>query len=390
MKSSYLLLLVLLLQGNVLSSCKKDSVKTPDLTLSGTVFTVEGSTDQHKAMITVTLSEASDNQVSLTYSTIDSSAKVGQDFEGVTDGTLTFSPGETAKTIEISIIPDENLEFDEVFQVSISNVKNANAPVQKSTVTITNDDTYTAELATDGYITPATYPGMELLWADEFDGAGLNTTWWNYETGGGGWGNNELEFYTNSIDNVFIENGHLNIKAIKSSVAETYTSGRLTTKGKKEFTYGRIDIRAKLPQGQGIWPALWMLGANISEVSWPDCGEIDIMEFLGNDLTTVYGSAHYENGGHQYKTGSYVLAVPDNYCTKFHVFTIMWHENSIQYFVDYHKYYEVTVNAIKFGAFKKPQFFIFNLAVGGDWPGNPNAATVFPQILLVDYVRVFQ
>lgn len=390
MKSIYLLPFILLVQGNVLSSCKKDSATTPNLTLSENVYIAGANPTQHKAVITVSLSAASGSQVSLTYSTLDGSAKAGQDFEGVTDGTITFSPGETSKTIEIPIIPEENLELDENFKVNISNVKNAKATLSTSTVTITNDNAYTAELAADGYITPTTYPGMELLWADEFDETGLNTTWWNYETGGGGWGNHELEFYTNSTDNVFIENGHLNIKALKNPVAETYTSGRITTKGKKEFTYGRIDIRAKLPQGQGIWPALWMLGANISEVSWPACGEIDIMEFLGNDLTKVYGSAHYDDGGHQFKTGSYALVAPDNYSTKFHVFTLMWQENSIRYYVDYHKYYEVIQNAIKFGTFRKPQFFIFNLAVGGDWPGSPNGTTVFPQTLVVDYIRVFQ
>lgn len=391
MKSIYLLSFSLLLQVNVLSSCKKnDGTKAPDLTINEKVFVTEGNTTRNKAEVKVTLSEASGSEVSLSYSTTDGSAKAGQDFDAVSAGTLVFMPGETSKTIEIAIIPDENLEFDENFEVNISNVKNAKALTFKSTVTIANDDSYTAPLAADGCITPATYPGMELLWSDEFDAATLNTTAWNYELGGGGWGNHELETYTNSLDNAFIADGHLNIRAIKNAVAGTYTSARLTTKGKKEFTYGRIDIRAKLPQGKGIWPALWMLGANISEVNWPACGEIDIMEFLGHDLTTVYGSAHYSDGGHQYKTGSYPLAGPDNYSSKFHVFTIMWQENSIKYYVDYHKYFEVAEGGIKFEAFKKPQFFIFNLAVGGDWPGNPDASTVFPQTLVVDYIRVFQ
>ena len=392
MKSIYLLSSLLLLQVNILSSCKKDGSKIPDLTFNEKIFITDGNTSQNKALFTITLSEASNSEVSLTYSTTDGSAKAGQDFEAVTAGTLKFAAGDLSKTIEIAIIPDENLEFDENFQVNISNVKNANARVYKATVTITNDDTYTAELVTDGYITPVTYPGMELLWADEFDAPVLNTSWWNYEigTGDGGWGNNELEYYTNSTDNVFIEGGHLNIKALKNTTGNLCTSGRLTTEGKKEFIYGRIDIRAKLPRGQGIWPALWMLGANNSEVVWPACGEIDIMEFLGHDLTKVYGSIHYLDGAHKFITNSYSLTAPDKFSDKFHVFTIMWQDNSIKYYVDYHKFHEVTESAINFSAFRKPQFFIFNVAVGGDWPGSPDATTIFPQTMLVDYVRVFK
>jgi beta-glucanase (GH16 family) len=164
----------------------------------------------------------------------------------------------------------------------------------------------------------------------------------------------------------------------------------MVTKGKREFTYGRIDIRAKMPYGQGIWPALWMLGGNIGSVSWPACGEIDIMEYLGHDVAKIYGTVHYDKNGHQYTGGSSSLASGDGYDQKFHVFTIVWQQSGLTWYRDYIKYFEVSASAINYAAFTLPQFFIFNVAVGGNWPGNPNSSTVFTQTMQVDYVRVFQ
>lgn len=364
-----------------------DDPFSPVVNLASKVTSIEGTGAGNMAKVKVMLSDAFDKEVSITYSTLDGSAKAGIDYTPVSEGVLNFSPGQTVKYIEIALTGDEILEFNKTFKVIASNPINATTGNVESEITINDDDTFIPEIMADGPITPATYEGWNLVWADEFEGNSLNLNWWTHETGGGGWGNNELEIYTNSPENSFVYDGKLNIVATKNN--SVYNSARLKTAGKKEFTYGRIDIRAKMPVGQGIWPALWMLGGNIGQVGWPACGEIDIMEYLGHDITKTYGTAHYNNNGHQYKGGSYALTGGEGYNEKFHVFSILWQENSIVWYVDYHKFFEVTNSSINFESFKLPQFFIFNVAVGGNWPGNPNTTTVFPQKMMVDYVRVF-
>jgi beta-glucanase (GH16 family) len=167
----------------------------------------------------------------------------------------------------------------------------------------------------------------------------------------------------------------------------------MTTQGKKTFKFGRIDIRAKLPVSKGLWPALWMLGANITSVGWPLCGETDIMELVGTAPSTVVGTLHWgiAGGSHMSKGANYVLSSGD-FSKEFHVFSIIWQQNSIQWLIDDQSY--LTVNSDYVGSdvypFNADQFFIFNVAVGGNWPGPPDYTTVFPQRMFVDYVRVFQ
>lgn len=254
-------------------------------------------------------------------------------------------------------------------------------------ITISDDDPVTIE---DGYSTPMQYDGYQLFWNDEFDGNALNTQFWSYETGAGGWGNNELQFYR--PENTSVEGGLLTIEARKESYSgSAYTSSRLVTRDKKTFTYGRVDIRALLPEGQGIWPALWTLGNNITTVSWPACGEIDIMEMIGgnNREKTVHGTVHWDNNGHVQYGQSYSLS-SGTFADEYHVFTIIWDETTIKWYVNDIKFNEVDITPGHMTEFHLSQFFIFNVAVGGIWPGNPNATTVFPQQLKVDYIRVFQ
>jgi len=340
------------------------------------------------AQVGVTLTPASTKTITVKWSTKDGTAVAGDDYTAVSGASLVFLPGQTSQTIQIPIINDSELEFNDSFFIVVDEITNATYTPAESKVTIMNDDSYTPELADDGYITPDNYPGMKNVWSDEFDGTKLNMDWWSYELGAGGWGNNELQTYTSSSNNSSVGDGKL--KIIATNNYGNYYSARLVTKGKKEFTYGRIDIRAKLPYGQGIWPALWMLGSNISQLGWPGCGEIDIMENLGQDVKKVYGTVHYNDGGHKYIGGSYTLQGSQGYNDQFHIFTIIWQENSITWYVDYHQYFEATSSNINYDAFRLPQFFIFNVAIGGNWPGNPNATTVFPQTMTVDYVRVFQ
>lgn len=365
-----------------------DDILNPILNVASVTKVTEGTLEPVKARVLVILEPELKTTVTVKWATTDGTAKANEDYTPVSDATLVFAPGETQKYIEVPVVNDTELEFNDSLAVDLTEVSGAKIGNGHAKIILTNDDSYTPEIASDGVITPDSYPGMQLVWADEFEGNSINTTWWTHELGGGGWGNNELEVYTNKPENSFVSNGKLNIVATKNY--SVYNSARMITKGKKEFIYGRIDIRAKMPVGQGIWPALWTLGGNISQVSWPACGEIDIMEYLGHDITRTYGTVHYNDGGHQYKGGSLQLPAGQGYNQQFHVFSIIWQENSIVWYVDYQKYYEVTNANIKFDAFNKPQFFLFNVAVGGNWPGNPDATTVFPQTMQVDYIRVFQ
>ena len=198
---------------------------------------------------------------------------------------------------------------------------------------------------TTGYSTPQHYLEMNLVWQDEFDHDNLNLTDWKHETGGSGWGNNELQYYQEK--NAAVRDGYLIITAKKENEGgRNYTSSRIITKGKKEFQYGRIDIRALLPKGQGIWPALWMLGNNISSVNWPACGEIDIMEMVGGagKENTVHGTAHWENeGNHIYKGGNLALEGNKIFADEFHVFSIVWTSISITWYIDDVQYYTLDI-----------------------------------------------
>jgi len=392
MKKVLLIFTLFILGLSQIISCKKEESKPPVIPeiLMNDASVAEGNTGVKKAIIAIDLSEETTAEVRLKWSTEDGSAKAGEDYEAVAGKELVFTPGLLYQTIQVDINSDSYLELHESFYIQISNLVNASANRTSLKVTIMNDDSYTAEKVSDGYITPINYPGMTLIWSDEFNGNSLNTSDWNYETGGGGWGNNELEVYTNSPANSYLQDGFLHIKATKNPYTGEYNSARLTTKGKQEFTYGRIDIRARMPIGQGIWPALWMLGGNISSVGWPKCGEIDIMEYIGHDPLTVHGTVHYYDGTHKYRGKDFSVNQAENFHETFHVFTIIWQENSIEWYVDYRKYYTASPSTIKYEAFRLPQFFIVNLAVGGIWPGYPDETTVFPQILQVDYIRVFQ
>jgi beta-glucanase (GH16 family) len=233
----------------------------------------------------------------------------------------------------------------------------------------------------------------ELVWSDEFSGTSLDLDSWTRETGGGGWGNNELQYYTDREVNSFISDGRLIIKAQAESYGgRNYTSARLKTQNKKFWKYGKIEARMKLPYGQGIWPAFWMLGQNISSVGWPACGEIDIMEMIGGSgrEKTVHGTVHWDNAGqHAQSGGSYSLPV-GTFADAFHVFRIEWDQNLIRWYVDNNHYYSLNITPSGLSEIRNDFFILLNLAVGGNWPGNPNSTTVFPQTLEVDYVRVYK
>lgn len=240
-----------------------------------------------------------------------------------------------------------------------------------------------------GYTTPTSYPGMTLVWQDEFVGNQLNTAHWNYELGPF---NNELQYYKQQ--NTTVEDGYLIIKAkVEKMEGKIYTSSRLTTQNKKTFKYGRIDIRAMMPKGKGLFPALWMLGSSFSTIGWPKCGEIDIMETVGGGGrdSVAYGTVHWEfNGQHVSYGGKKGLQNGKVLGDEFHVYSIVWTPTEIKWYLDDEHYHTIDITPADLVPFTKEFFFIFNVAVGGEWAGSPDVSTVFPQRMVVDYVRVFQ
>ena len=342
---------------------------------------------------TVNVGNVSAKAITVNYTTVDGTAS-GNDYTKKS-GTLTIPANEYNAIINIPVKGDSLREADKTFYVQLSTAVNATIRgTGKGTGTILCQDGTYFPVDDAGYTAPASYAGLSLKWSDEFSGSVLDNTSWNYETGGGGWGNNELENYTSSSKNTFMaKGGYLVLEARSETVGtNNYTSARLQTLGKREFKYGRMDIRAKLPKGKGIWPAIWMLGSNISTTPWPACGEIDIMEYLGHETNKVYGTMHWGNvgGGSAHKGGDYTLSGED-FSQKFHVFSIVWDADKIEWYVDDQKYFTGNKTDVNGNyPFDKTFFFILNVAVGGDWPGSPDPNTVFPQRMIVDYVRVYQ
>jgi beta-glucanase (GH16 family) len=333
--------------------------------------------------------------ITVKYTTKDGTAVSGKDYTSVS-GTLTIPAKEYSGYIDVIVTADSLRQDDQTFTLELSSPVNSTLTATQATGTIQNPGTY-LPIDNSGYSSAASYSGMTLTWSDEFNGKTLNPSNWTQETGGGGWGNSELEYYTNSVNNTFLTGGYLVIEARKETYGtNSYTSARLKTQDKKTFTYGRIDIRAKLPKGQGLWPALWMLGNNISQsgYSWPACGEIDIMELLGNNPQRVYSTVHWGQANssfHDSKGGNYSLSSGSFFDT-FHVFSMQWDATKMVFLVDDNAIFTINKSEMTTGTypFDKPFFFIFNVAVGGAWPGNPDSSTIFPQRMIVDYVRIYQ
>lgn len=359
----------------------------------------EGDIDQ-TIQLELTLTGENNTNVVVKLAAISESAIADVDFVVLNGGQIIFTPEETKKIIEIKIVGDELREPKETFQVKLFNPINATIGKDLITITIEDDDNSAGGVVipSGGYTTPLIYPGYNLVWADEFDGTELNKADWTFELGDGcpnlcGWGNDEKQFYRE--DNTSIVNGNLVITAKKQKFGtRDYTSSRLITKGKKQFKYGRIDIRAALPEGKGLWPALWMLGSNIDAVSWPACGEIDIMELAGDKPNRVVGTVHFgpDFSQRQYISAEKYLTGNANFQDEFHVFSLNWVADKIEFLVDNEVYHTITpasLNGVAY-PFNRNFFFIFNVAVGGTFPGDPNNTTPFPQSMIVDYVRVFQ
>jgi beta-glucanase (GH16 family) len=392
--------LCLILAISVFSCSKQDggaggSETLPNASIAD-LSSSEGNAATKPFVFEVALSKSFSKVVTITYKTVDGTAKSGEDYVA-SEGTLTIQPGSVKGTISINVIGDDIKKGDETFMVRLSHQSNCFLIRETGIATITNDDTKVA-FTNNGYDAPTSYGGYTLKWSDEFNGTSLDQNNWAYETGDGcpnlcGFGNNELQYYTNSADNLYFQDGKMIIEARQQSVAgKNYTSARIKTQGKKTFKYGRIDIRAKLPFGKGIWPAFWMLPQNNVYGTWPKSGELDIMELVGHEPNKVHGTLHYGPGpGSTQFTQNKVLS-SGTFNDEFHVFSIEWKQDQIQWLIDGNVF--STANKAAFGGnnypFNEDFYLLFNLAVGGQWPGSPDATTFFPQWLIVDYVRVYQ
>lgn len=391
MRFSFLSLILLLNAAFSLACSKDDDGGTPSVSLDVANVTQKEGNSDNTATLVFRLSAAAEKEIKVHFQTSDGSAKAGSDYVAQS-GDVTFAVGEKEKSVTFTVKGDSEEEPEEYFAVNLSNPVNVVLGKNIVSIVLTNDDLF---IPTEGYTTPTSYPGRSLVWSDEFNGTTLDLSAWQHEIGNGqgGWGNNELQYYR--PENTTVSGGYLVIEARRETFSGyAYTSSRIISKGKKEFKYGRIDMRAALPEGQGIWPALWMLGGDIGTVGWPACGEIDIMELVGHQAGTVHGTAHYgaSVAQHGYKGSNITLPNGEKFAQKFHVFSLEWVENSMKWYVDDQLFYTFT-SADTGGQpypFNDNFFFIFNLAVGGNWPGNPDGTTQFPQQMIVDYVRVFQ
>jgi beta-glucanase (GH16 family) len=254
------------------------------------------------------------------------------------------------------------------------------------------------------FVSAQNKPANKLVFADEFNGvsgSSIDLTKWTMQTGGNGWGNKELQYYTDSRENTYQDGkGSLVIKTIKQALPLSYkcwygqckyTSARLMTRNKFDQKYGRFEARIKIPRGIGIWPAFWMLGNDIDKLGWPQCGEIDIMENIGREPSTIHGTIHGPGYSGSNGVGApYSLIKNKVFADDFHVYSAAWRENQINFYVDTHLYKTITPKDLPGRwVYDHPFFMILNLAIGGAWSGAPDDATTFPQTMIVDYVRVY-
>lgn len=386
MKFCYLAISTLLI-GLSFSGCnpqEEPATEINDLWLTESVLT-EGNVSSIR-QLSITLYGHIGEPIEISYEIKEGSARFDADLKSGS-GTIEIAPGATDFTIPVEIIGDEFFEMSESFLIELV----FRGRTFSFMPTIIDTDLIEPILEDeDGFISAEEHPSMQIIWQDEFNGTQLNTLYWSNELGNGcsvgncGWGNNELENYTASEDNLKLENGKLIITAVNTGGG--YTSARIKTQAKVKPTFGRIDVRAKLPKGKGIWPAIWMLGETITTVGWPACGEIDIMELVGHEPAKSHGTVHFDQGGYRTSTGSKSLTTGD-FSESFHVFSLVWEKNKITWYIDNESFKTFSHEESEFN---QPQFFIMNVAVGGNWPGSPDGTTVFPQSMVVDYIRVFQ
>jgi hypothetical protein len=373
-------------------SCNNASVDVPDNTPVVSIDSIEineGNSD-HPVYLTMRLDRASGDTIVVILQSEDETTEAGVDYQPLNNYPVEFLPGDVQNQLKINIYGDDEHEENESFIIRVISPINKDQEPQDARITLLNDDRDTTlYIPETGYQSPKEYAGMQRIWSDEFDQGQNIENNWTFEVGGN-WHNNEIQYYRKENTHIH-QGGYLVIEARDEKYGNrNHTSSRIITKDKFEFKYGRVDIRAVLPYGKGIWPALWMLGHNISTVGWPACGEIDIMELIGHLPSTTFGTAHWSNAGQHAQYGGNTKLSSGIFNDEFHVFSIIWDENQIEWFLDDVKFHSVDIKPAELSEFHQDYFFIFNVAVGGNWPGYPDETTEFPQRMIVDYIRVFQ
>lgn len=402
MKTVVVFAFILLL---TLYSCKKGGggdtpSNTPDPSITVDDLSLfEGNGGTNTFSIVVRLSAKSTKKITVQYSTVAGTAKAVEDYTEQQNQTLTFEAGETQKTIALVVVADDIKEGDDELTIQLAAPLNATLSKSSAAIIIRNDDTK-VPFSNTGYDAPTSYAGYNLVWSDEFNSGALDATAWTNQNGDGcslgmcGWGNNELEYYTDRSSNLFFQDGKLIIEARKEAFnTRNYTSSKLISSGKKKFKYGRVDIRAKLPIGKGIWPAFWMLPQDNIYGGWPTSGEIDIMEMVGHDPARTHGTLHFGPGPGSTSINRNIALTGGTLNDQFHVYSIEWKQDQIVWSLDGTPFSTINKTDIPSNMiwpFNEDFFFIINLAVGGNWPGSPDANTYFPQWLIVDYIRVYQ
>jgi len=383
------ILVFLLLVFSCGNSNEPVPVELPNVIIDPVI--IEEGNNTHPIYLNVHLSKATSDTVVIILQSEDITATAEVDYKELNNVPVEFLPGDMQNNLRVDLIGDEDFEPDESFSVKIISSKNVDIEKDNVEITLLNDDRDTTVIIPGtGYSSSLNYEGMEMIWSDEFNEGETIEDYWSFEYGGSGWGNNEWQYYRKENTHVH-EGGYLVIEAREENYGgKNYTSSRIITKSKFDFTYGRVDIRAALPYGQGIWPALWMLGSNISSVGWPACGEIDIMEMIGNHPAKTHGTIHWSNAGNHAQSGGSTSLSSGIFNDEFHVFSMIWDEEHIEWLLDDKKFEEVDITPVASSEFHQNFFFIFNVAVGGNWPGYPDQTTEFPQRMIVDYIRVFQ
>jgi beta-glucanase (GH16 family) len=307
-------------------------------------------------------------------------------------GTSTSYPnGDGSGTVNFTI----NATNAKTYKIALGDgsVNDATAGVNTYTYTSSGTNTYVVYVSAyngtnfvSTSLSVTIYVDSDVVWSDEFNTAGApDSTKWGYDTGAGGWGNNESQYYTSRSDNVIVEDGSLKIITKKESYeGSSYTSARLLTKDKFSLQYGKVEMRAKLPVGGGTWPAFWMLGDNLTTAGWPACGEIDIMEHVYNSLNTIYGSLHYT--GHSGGDADSSTVTISNATTEFHVYSIDWRADYIKFYVD-DVLFKTFTNSSSL-PFNQNFFLIVNCAIGGDFGGTIDSNFV-SSTYEIDYIRVY-
>ena len=381
----------------IIGACKKDPEvqPLPEFSLPSDYSVLEG--DENKTISIAVRSSgefAEEGNPSVTY-TIEHVSTDENDFTGAMSGTLEFTTVNETKYIELTTSANTDYEPTKQFTVRLGNGTNAkiNKDKRKTTITFLDDDECICGEC-EGYETVSMYPGLTLDWSDEFDAADIDATIWDYDQGGGGWWNAQLQNFTTSPVNSFIKDGELVLKAIKTT--NDYTSAQLKTQGKKLINRGRLDIRAKMPYGKGVWPRIWLKSEENVHGGWPKSGELIMTEVYGHIPSVAHAIADYGEEGNDYERKAYSYVTShDNLGDCYHIFSMVWEADQISFLVDGNEYMKLTADEVTQKGYTYPYsddadfHVIFSMAVGGTKVGQPNDSDL-PAEMKIDYIRFYK